>query len=875
MEPGDQALPLTRAQLEIWLAHETAQLGSEWQLGLLLKIDGPVEREALEWAIRRAVSEAEPVRAGFFEADGEVFQRVIDHPDLTVAFYDLSSSGDPVQEAHEIASSIQQTPMPFTGPLFKFALSQARPDEFYLFWCCHHIVVDGSGIALIGQRVAAIYSAIISGAPIPTACFGSLQELIDCELEYEASDDYLADQDYWTEHLPREDATDHQSSRGVDDRDPFWPSAPVRLDPAVLSRVEALAHAWKVPRSSVVTAACALLIRGWCAASSEIVLDFPVSRRVVPEAKTLPGLLAGVVPLVLQVSPASTVAAFCSHVDTRIREAVRHQRFPVQALERKARRHALGQPLPNRVGVNFLPSRFTLPFGGVPASATLTSSGLVNGFGLLFSSDGDDLSLSTAGAGHPLSNIDVSELAQRLERLLTAMCADPGRQLSSFDLLDKTEHARLSEWGNRAVLTRPARTPLSVPALFDAQVERTPEAVALTCGARSMTYRELDETSNRLAHLLADQGAGRGRCVALLLPRAAEAVVAILAVLKTGAAYVPIDAAHPDARVGFMVDDAAPVAAVTTAGLRSRLDGRDLAVIDVDDPLVETYPCTGLPAAAADDIAYVIYTSGTTGVPKGVAVAHRNVTQLLEVTDNYLPPGIWTQCHSFGFDSSVWEIFGPLLHGGRMVVVPDEVVNSPEDLHALLVAEQVSALVRTPSAVGMLSPQGLETMALVVAGEPCPAEVVDRWAPGRLMLNAYGPTETTMVVTFSAPLEAGSPDEGTVPIGSPVPGAALFVLDGWLHPVPAGVVGELYVAGGGVACGYVGRAGLTASRFVACPFGEAGGPARRMYRTGDLVSWGADGQLRYVGRADDQVKIRGYRIELGEVQAALAGLEGV
>ena len=287
-------------------------------------------------------------------------------------------------------------------------------------------------------------------------------------------------------------------------------------------------------------------------------------------------------------------------------------------------------------------------------------------------------------------------------------------------------------------------------------------------------------------------------------------------------------------------------------------------------PASTANPCTALPAPGPDDIAYLIYTSGTTGVPKGVAITHHNVTQLLEALDAYLPAaGVWTQWHSYAFDVSVWEIWGALLHGGRLVVVPESVARSPEDFHALLVAEQVSVLSQTPSAAGALSPEGLESAALVVAAEPCPAELVDRWAPGRVMINAYGPTETTVYATMSAPLIAGS---GAPPIGSPVPGAALFVLDGWLRAVPAGVVGELYVAGAGVGCGYWRRAGLTGSRFVACPFG---GPGARMYRTGDLVCWGADGQLRYLGRADEQVKIRGYRIELGEVQAALAGLDGV
>ena len=423
------------------------------------------------------------------------------------------------------------------------------------------------------------------------------------------------------------------------------------------------------------------------------------------------------------------------------------------------------------------------------------------------------------------------------------------------------------------MLTQPASTPVSIPAGFAAQVARTPEAVALSFEGPRGRIASSMRPPNRLAHLLAGYGVGPGGCVGVLLPRSAQAVVAILAVLKTGAAYLPIDPGLPAARIGFMLADAAPMAALTTSELADRLDGHDLLVIDVDDPAVDSQPGTALPCPAPDDIAYLIYTSGTTGVPKGVAITHHNVTQLLGLSPPHLPAaGVWTQCHSLAFDLSVWEIFGALLHGGRLVVVPDAVIRHPTDFHAVLVAEQVSVLTQTPSAVGVLSPQGLGSVALVVAGEACPVEVVDRWAPGRVMINWYGPTETTMGPAWTAPLTPGC---GVVPIGAPIPGAALFVLDGWLRAVPVGVVGELYVAGAGVGVGYWRRGSLTGSRFVACPFGGAGAPGTRMYRTGDVVRWRADGQLDYVGRADEQLKIRGYRIECGEVQAALAGVDGV
>ena len=467
-----------------------------------------------------------------------------------------------------------------------------------------------------------------------------------------------------------------------------------------------------------------------------------------------------------------------------------------------------------------------------------------------------------------------------------AMTADATRRLSSLDLLDGGEHDRLNAWGNRAVLTEPApETGSSIPVLWAAEVARTPDAVAVTCGGRSVTYRELDEAANRLAHLLAARGAGPGQFVALLFSRSAEAIAAILAVLKTGAAYLPMDPAVPADRIGFMLADAAPIAAITTAELADRLDGHGLPIIDVNDPAVHTQPSTALPAPGPDDIAYLIYTSGTTGVPKGVAIPHRNVTRLLASLEAEMPQaGVWSQCHSLAFDFSVWEIWGALLRGGRLVVVSELVARSPEDFHDLLVDEQVSVLSRTPSAFYALQTvdalrgeRGLQLHldAVVFGGEALEPQRLRDWLhnhPGSpRLINMYGITETTVHASLRE-IVADDVDSHASPIGMPLAHLGFFVLDGWLRPVPAGVVGELYVVGAGVAVGYVGRAGLTASRFVACPFGNSGAPGalgQRMYRTGDLVRWGPDGQLRYVGRADEQVKIRGYRIELGEIENTL------
>ncbi|MGA7802603.1 MAG: condensation domain-containing protein, partial [Gammaproteobacteria bacterium] len=457
MEPHDGALPLSRGQLGIWLSQESGLAGTEWQLGLLGRIDGAVQHDLLQQAIRQAVHEAEPVRATFFEVDGQVFQKPLDCSDLELPFYDVRDSDDPEHKVREIASGIQHTPLPLTGRLVKFALFQTRPDEYYLFGLFHHIAVDGLGMALVSRRIATIYSALAADEPVPLAYFGSLQDVVDCEAAYAASTDYQEDQAYWSQNLPPESGLDQGLAQAANERDAYAPSASVQIDRAVVGQIKELSKSLRIRRYSVTTAACALLVRSWSANGSEVALDFPVSRRVAPEAKTLPAMLAGVVPLVLKALPDSTVGEFCRHVDSRIREVLQHQRFPVHTLGGEGGFRGPRQPS-NRVAVNFIPSRLTLDFGGAKATASYSNYGPM-GFGLYFLGAGDELLLSTAGAGQPFANFEVADLGERLQRIVAAMAADPDRRLSSLDLLTGDEHARLDEIGNRAVLTRPVSAP--------------------------------------------------------------------------------------------------------------------------------------------------------------------------------------------------------------------------------------------------------------------------------------------------------------------------------------------------------------------------------------------------------------------------------
>ncbi|WP_121350479.1 amino acid adenylation domain-containing protein, partial [Pseudomonas aeruginosa] len=484
----------------------------------------------------------------------------------------------------------------------------------------------------------------------------------------------------------------------------------------------------------------------------------------------------------------------------------------------------------------------------------------------------------------------VERLAGHWRNLLRGIVANPRQRLGELPLLDAPERRQtLSEWNPTQ---RECAVQGTLQQRFEEQARQRPQAVALILDEQRLSYGELNARANRLAHCLIARGVGADVPVGLALERSLDMLVGLLAILKAGGAYLPLDPAAPEERLAHILADSGVRLLLTQGHLRERLPrqaGVEVLAIDglVLDGYAESDP---LPTLSADNLAYVIYTSGSTGKPKGTLLTHRNALRLFSATEAWFgfdERDVWTLFHSYAFDFSVWEIFGALLYGGRLVIVPQWVSRSPEDFYRLLCREGVTVLNQTPSAFKQLmavacsadmATQQPALRYVIFGGEALDLQSLRPWFQRfgdrqPQLVNMYGITETTVHVTYRPVSEADLEGGLVSPIGGTIPDLSWYILDRDLNPVPRGAVGELYIGRAGLARGYLRRPGLSATRFVPNPF--PGGAGERLYRTGDLARFQADGNIEYIGRIDHQVKVRGFRIELGEIEAALAGLAGV
>ncbi|WP_327379535.1 non-ribosomal peptide synthetase [Streptomyces sp. NBC_01212] len=883
-------LPLSYAQQRLWFLHRLEGPSATYNIPFALRLDGPLDAEALRRALHDVLGRHAALRTVFPEHDSRPHQRITAPDDvrLPLAVETVDEDRLPARIAAAATAPIDiEHRLPLRATLLRL-----DDTAHVLVLVIHHIAADGSSLAPFARDLGAAYRARVrAGAP----------QWTDLPVDY-------ADHTLWQRRLLGDesdpdslvarqlvhwkDALDGLPEMIELPWDRSRPAAPrhtgathdFALDPATARQVADLARTSGCSVFMVLQAALSVVLSRH-GAGDDIPLGTAVAGRTDEAAADLVGLFVNTLVLRTDLTGDPTFLELLHRVKGFDLSAYAHQDVPFERLvellnpARSQNHHPLFQTM--LILQNHTPAApVDLPgvtTRGIPVDPGVSKFDLSFTFTETYDDDGTPSGMRAAVdyATELFDASTVRDLAGRLVLLITAATADPDRPLSTYDVLTAAERDRLTAWGTGPADDGPGST---VPALFEQWARRTPDAPAVRDAGTTLTYGELDSRADALARRLAARGIGPEDRVAVALPRTAELVVALLGILKAGAAYVPLDPDYPARRLSHMLDDSRPRLLLTTPAVRSRLPETSVPCLYAgdheDSAPTSAYPPALLPAHPA----YVIYTSGSTGRPKGVVVTHRGAGAMARTQRERLrvtPGSRVLHMASVSFDAAFWELCMGLLSGACLEIDEREALLPGPALAALVRERGVTHLTLPPAALAVMPPDSLPAgTTLVLAGEACTPALVHAWAADRFLVNAYGPTETTVCATMSTFQHADGPlaPDRTVPIGVPVDGTRVHVLDDRLRPVPPGVTGELHVGGGGVARGYHGRAALTASRFVADPFGAAGS---RMYRTGDLVRWTADGQLVYVSRVDDQVKLRGFRIELGEIESALTALPGV
>ncbi|QWM25093.1 non-ribosomal peptide synthase/polyketide synthase [Burkholderia pseudomallei] len=905
LAPRDGRIALSLAQQRLWFLTQLEGVSEAYHMSGAVRLDGPLNREVLQRALNRIVMRHEALRTCFVREEGEPIQVIQPHADLTVSYHDLREAEQSEQRAKNLSQAHASAPFDLSRDLpVRVLLLQLADEAHVVQVVMHHIASDGWSVGVFLQELSALYGSFIAEqddplAPLPLqyADYAAWQRrwLASGQLEKQGA--------FWQTNLSGaptllELPTDRprppkQSHAGA--------SVEVKLGAALSERVKRLSQRHGVtPYMTLLSSWAAVL--GRLSGQEEVVIGSPVAGRNRTEVEALIGFFVNTLALRLDLSSEPTVGELLKRTKAQVLSAQAHQDLPFdQVVERvKPPRSTAHPPLFQVMFVwqNMPAGELTIPGLTIRAVETPLQTAQFE-LTLSLQEAGDDIVGHLNYASALFDESTVRRYVTYWCRLLEGMTAGAADQtIVGLPLLDEAERKQVVYEWNATERDYPIEQ--CIHQLFEAQVDRKPEAIALTFDGQRLSYAELNARANRLAHYLQARGVGPDRLVALCAERGIEMVVGLLAILKAGGAYVPLDPAYASDRLRGIVEDSQPALVLADAVGRAALGELDGA-LPVIDPETDALRWREMPATNPEvasqhvhHLAYVIYTSGSTGRPKGVMVEHAQVVRLFGATQAWFgfdERDVWTLFHSYGFDFSVWEMWGALLHGGRLVIVPTEVTRTPSAFFALLCAEGVTVLNQTPSAFqALMSAQeereeaaGNIERANVVAhrlryvifgGEALEPRTLASWyarhGERTQLVNMYGITETTVHVTYCALRAEDAMRLGASPIGVRIPDLQLYVLDARREPVPMGVTGELYVGGAGVARGYLNRPELTRERFIDDPF-VAGG---RLYKTGDLARWRTDGSLEYLGRNDFQVKIRGFRIELGEIEAQLAKVAG-
>ncbi|MGW2489088.1 non-ribosomal peptide synthetase [Streptomyces sp. NPDC001606] len=869
-------LPLLPTQESVLFAEAAHGRPGTHSLALALRLTGPLDRAAVEGALRALTERHEALRVSITEHEGEPRQTIAAAVTVPFEEVDLGTPEDENAVLERCFTDAQDRPFRLDrAPLLRATLFRLGERRHVLLLVAHHSIADGDSLDVLAREFPPLYAACAQGRgnPLPPPALGYADHVTARVL---SASDRRRDRalEYWRAALDGAPATlDLPMARLGGTTLRHAATHRQDLTGEVAARLRALAAEHRASLFSVL-ASGAFALFGRYTGERDLVLGVPVSTRLEPGSEGLVALTVNTMPLRVTFDAGQDFPPLLRQVQGRTFQALRQQGVAfhelVQAVNppRSAGRQPVFQLALNHVR--------TGPAAEPAAGLRVESLPIANAtaaFELMitFVESGDDIGFYVEYDTERFDASAVRALADHLAHLLAGVCADPGTPLADVDLMDEEgRHNVLYRWND----TTADLTDDTVPALFARQAARRGDATAVVCGQDRLSYRDLDLRSARLARTLRARGVREGDFVGLATGRSTATVVALLAVLRAGAAYVPLDPVYPRRRLAFMLEDAAPVLVISETSAVGSLPAGPGAppVLLLDDPRPTEGPeepgeDAFASAVTADDTAYVIYTSGSTGRPKGVAVTHRNIANLVAWAADAFGDGLGRvlAATSLSFDVSVFEILAPLLNGGSIEVVRD----------LLEIGErggwQGTLVSGVPSVLDRLIADGapeLRADHLVLAGEALSPQVAARLraaVPGARLVNAYGPTETTVYASASATRADGT-EERTPPIGRPLRNTRLYVLDDRMRPLPVGVPGELYIAGAGVSRGYLHRPDLTEERFVPDPHGE---PGARMYRSGDIVLRRPDGQLAYVGRADDQVKLRGFRVELSEVETVL------
>ncbi|MGH7770385.1 MAG: non-ribosomal peptide synthetase [Candidatus Binatia bacterium] len=876
--------PLSFAQQRLWFLNQLEPESSAYNEGSVLRLTGQLDLDSLHRAVNHVVERHEVLRTNFVMVDGNPMQRIAHHRTVEIPCVDLRSYAGEKRDARveELIGVTGRRPFDLTRDLMlRPLLIRVADREHILMLVKHHIASDGWSSGIFRRELASCYEAFAKGEipalpelPIQYADYAVWQRKW---LQGEALESHLS---YWKQQLSGVPVlklpTDHprpavQTYRGA--------KHSFALSPALTDRLKTLSREKGVTLFMTLLAALQALLYRYTG-QHDFSVGSPIAGRTRPETEGLIGFFVNTLVLRADLSGDPTFGELLARVRKAALEAYDHQELPFEKLVQEINPdRTLGQTPLFQVMFAYqnLPHRNTkipgLTVAPVDRENHIAKFDLYARF-----SDGPDGLL-----GSIEYNTDIYEpgtiarIAEHLTVLLEGLVADPERRLSDLAILTDGEKRRLLIDWNDTERDYPRNK--TVHELFEAQAERTPDAVAAVLGDAQLTYGELNRRSNRLAHYLRKLGVGPDVMVGICIERSLETIVGLLAILKAGGAYVPLDPSYPEERLAFMLEDIQATVLLTEQKLLQHFPACSPRVVclDRDGEEIARQPHENLEdRTTPDNLAYVIYTSGSTGKPKGVEIPHRAITRLLFGVDYVRLDASQTFLHlaPISFDASTFEIWGALLHGAKCVL-PAQRLPSPAELGCLLHQHKVSILWLTASLFNVVvdeAPEALsEVRQLLIGGEALSVPHVRRalsLLPSTQIINGYGPTESaTFTCCYPIPAEL---DETTIsiPIGRPIGNTQVYILDSHLNPAPTGAPGELYIGGDGLARGYLARPELTNERFIPNPFSRE--PGQRLYKTGDLARYLADGNIEFLGRLDNQVKIRGFRIELGEIESVIA-----